>query len=170
MYCNTLPWNLSPVGEDMEDLETYLVEIVDPTLQDFENNPTSRRHAFLACVATCHAVDYLAFPTDPRTLRQQFEQQSPAFKLVNDVGHAFKHVVQGPRSQPRMNQSEVISRPPASWGVAVWGVSRWGDASGGVTLETDRNVDLLGTVRIAVAFLWAQINPVPASPSPPQSL
>ena len=50
----------------MKDLEWYLGEIVDPTLKDFEDNPSSRRHAFLACVvAFCHAVDYLAYPGRP---------------------------------------------------------------------------------------------------------
>lgn len=141
----------------MTDLEQYLIEIVDPTLKDFEQNPTSRRHAFLACVATCHAVDYLAFPTGPRTLRQQFERQSPEFKVVNDVGHAFKHVVQGSRSDPRMKASEVISRPPAYFGVAQWDLSSWNDQVGGVTMDSDRSMDLLDTVRRAVAFLWAQV-------------
>jgi hypothetical protein len=141
----------------MTDLEQYLVEIVDPTLKDFEANPTSRRHAFLACVTTCHAVDYLAFPSDPRALRQQFEHQSLAFKAVNDVGHAFKHVVQGKRSQPQMKQSEVISRPPAYWDVAIWDLSRWDDTIGGTTLDNDRRIDLLETVREAVHFLWEKV-------------
>ena len=153
----------------MTDLEQYLVEIVDPTLRDFEANPVSRRHAFLACVAACHAVDYLAYPNDPRTLRQQFAGRSPEFKIVNDVGHAFKHVVQGRPSEPRMKQSEVISRPPGNLGVAVFDLSRFDDIVGGVTLDSDRTIDLLQIVRTAVAFLWAQVNAaqVPIAPQPP---
>jgi hypothetical protein len=142
----------------MEDLEQYLKEIVDPTLKEFEAEPTSRRLAFLACVATCHAVDYLAFPADARTLRQQFEHESSAFKIVNDVGHAFKHVVQGRPSDPRLRQSEVIERPPAIWGQMVWDLSRWDDPVGGVTLDNDRNIDLLETARVAVNFLWQKVN------------
>jgi hypothetical protein len=141
----------------MTDLEQYLIEIVDPTLKDFEANPTSRRQAFLACVVAFHAVDYLAFPNDPRTLRQQFEHQSSAFKIVNDVGHAFKHVVQGRPSDPRLKQSEVISRPPGCWDVAIFDLSRFDDPVGGVTLDSDRNIDLLETVRGAVSFLWAKV-------------
>lgn len=141
----------------MTDLEQYLSEIVDPTFKDFEADPTSRRRAFLACVATCHAVDYLAFPRDPQRLRQQFEHQSPTFKTVNDVGHAFKHVVQGRRSDPRLKQSEVVSRPAGAWGVATWDVSHWDDPIGGVTLDSDRNIDLLEIVREAVNFLWAKV-------------
>jgi hypothetical protein len=148
----------------MTDLELYLQEIVEPTVKDFEQHPTSRRHAFIACVAVCHGVDYLAYPKDPRALRQQFEHQSLDFKIANDVGHAFKHVVQGNRNDPRMKASEVISRPPAKWDEAQWDVSAWGDSIGGVTLDSDRNVDLLATVRRAVEFLWAQIN-MPQLPS-----
>jgi hypothetical protein len=141
----------------MTDLEQYLIEIVDPTVKDFEQNPASRRHAFLACATVCHAVDYLAYPQGPRTLRQQFARQSPEFNIVNDVGHAFKHVVQGSRSEPRMKQSEVISRPPGYWGVAVWDLSRWDDPVGGVTLDSDRTMDLLDIVQGAVRFLWAEV-------------
>jgi hypothetical protein len=153
----------------MTDLEQYLFEIVDPTVRDFEANPASRRHAFLACVAACHGVDYLAFPDDPRAMRQQFEHESPEFKIVNDVGHAFKHVVQGRRSEPRMKQSEVISRPAAMWDEAKWDTSSWDDATGGVTLDGDRSVDLLATVRGAVEFLWEKISDVASTPSLPQA-
>lgn len=142
----------------MTDLEQYLSEIVDPTLKDFEANATSRRHAFLACVATCHAVDYLAYPKAPQTLRTQFSKESRAFEIVNDVGQAFKHVVRGERGDPRMRQSEVISRPPDYWGVAAWDVSRWDDVVGGVTLDSDRTVDLLEVVREAVRFLWGKVH------------
>ena len=141
----------------MSDLVQYLEEIVEPTISDFEKNPTSRRHAFLACVAACHGVDYLAYPDDPRTLRQQFERQSPAFKIVNDVGHAFKHVVQGRPAAPRMKASQVVQRPPGALDVAVFDVSRFDDAAGGVTLDTDTSVDLLNAVKEATAFLWSQI-------------
>jgi hypothetical protein len=152
----------------MKDLEWYLVEIVDPTFKEFADNPTSRRHAFLACAVACHAVDYLAYPNDPRTLRQQFGHQSPAFKIVNDVGHAFKHVVQGQASNPRMRQSEVISRPPGNWDVAVWDLSHFDDPIGGVTLDTNRNIDLLETAKTAVSFLWSKVKAMeqPAQPSP----
>jgi len=141
----------------MSDLAQYLEEIVEPTVRDFEANATSRLHAFLACVAACHRVDYLAWPNDPRTLRQKFDRQSAAFRIVNDVGHAFKHVVQGRPDKPRMRASEVIQRPPAMWDIAIWDVSRWDDTVGGVTLSTDPTVDLLETVKVAVEFLWAQI-------------
>lgn len=142
----------------MSDLARYLEEIVEPTVKDFEANPTSRRHAFLACVATCHGVDYLAYPGDPRALRQRFGHQCVDFKTIDDVGHAFKHVVVGRRDEPRLKASEVISRPPAYWGKAVWDLTRWDDGVGGVTLDGEREVDLLDAVKNAVSFLWAQVS------------
>jgi len=50
----------------------YLNEIVDPTIKDFEEHPTSVRQDFLACVATYHTIDYLAYPNKrPATLKQE---------------------------------------------------------------------------------------------------
>lgn len=141
----------------MEDLERYLDDVVDPTISDFEQNPTSVRHAFLACVATYHGVDYLAHPRKGVGIRQRFRTESRDFALVDDVAHAFKHVVVGERSKPRLTAREVISRPPAHWGVAVWDLSRWDDEVGGVTLDRDRDVDLLDVVRRATVFLRGQI-------------
>lgn len=140
----------------MEDLERYLDEIAEPTVRDMEQNPTSRRHAFLACVAVFHAIDYLAFPSTSRGIRQQFGKRSPDFALVDKVAHAFKHVVTGARDRPDLTAAEVISRPPAYWGHMAWDLSRWGDATGGVTLDNDRGVDLLEVVKRAMAFLRAQ--------------
>jgi hypothetical protein len=75
----------------MEDLMRYLDEIVDPTIKDFESNPTSVRHAFLACVVAFHAIDYLAYPRKSRGLRQKFGKESPEFSVIDHVAHAFKH-------------------------------------------------------------------------------
>jgi hypothetical protein len=41
--------------------------------------------------------------------------------------------------------------------VGVFDVSRFDDPVGGVTLDTDTNVDLLNAVKEATAFLWSQI-------------
>src|SRR5262249_41608096 len=84
----------SAVGQEMEEagmenLVRYLDSIVEPTIDDFRNNPTSVRHAFLACVVVFHAVDYLAFPRKSPGLRQKLGNKSPDFKLVDEVAHAF---------------------------------------------------------------------------------
>jgi hypothetical protein len=137
----------------MEDLVRYLDEIVEPTIADFEQNPTSVRHAFLACVATFHSIDYLAYPRKPQPLRQLFRRQSTDFALVDRVAHAFKHVASGNPTGERLVSAEVISRPPAVWGSAVWDLSKWDDPTGGVTLDSDRGVDLLGAIKRTVDFL-----------------
>jgi len=138
----------------VEDMVRYLDEIVEPTIRDFEKNPTSVRHAFLACVATFHAIDYLAYPRKrPSTLRQKFARLSPDFKIVDEVAHAFKHVVAGNRAKPKLKAAEVGSRPAAFAGVMVAGLSRLNDLHGGVTLYSDRNLDLLNVVKRAVLFL-----------------
>jgi hypothetical protein len=138
----------------MEDLERYLNDVVDPTIRDFEQHPTSVRHAFIACVVTYHGVDYLAHPRKwSADLRQKFRRESLDFDLVDDVAHAFKHVVVK-RQDPNVKAAaEVISRPPFIWGEAVWDLSRWDDAIGGVTLVGARNIDLLDVVKRAAAYL-----------------
>lgn len=112
----------------MEDLESYLDAIAEPTIKDFEDNPTSVRHAFLACVAVFHGIDYLAYPRRrPAILRQKFRKQSSAFELVDDVAHALKHVTAGNREKPNLKADEVISRPPAYYNKSgAWNLSRWG--------------------------------------------
>jgi hypothetical protein len=137
----------------MEDLVRYLDEIVEPTISDFEQNPTSVRHAFIACVAVFHSIDYLAYPRKPQPLRQLFRRQSTDFALVDQMAHAFKHVTSGNPNGKRLLSTDVISRPPAVWGSAVWDLSSWDDPTGGVTLTNDRSVDLLGTLKRTADFL-----------------
>lgn len=135
----------------MEDMLRYLDEIVVPTIADFEANPMSTRHAFLACVTVAHAVDYLAHPAKPAARRGQFKKASRAFRIVDDIAHAFKHV-EGDGLNP-MRANDVIARPPAFAGVMVAGLSRLGDAVGGVTLQTDPLIDLREMLYEAVVFL-----------------
>jgi hypothetical protein len=143
----------------MKDLEQYLLEFVEPTVRDFEANPTSVRHAFIASVVTFHSVDYLAHPKNARQVREEFNRLSPAFRLVDRVAHAFKHVGSGDRRSPEkppLSSADVIARPPAVWGTMVWDLSRWDDETGGVTLDSDREIDLLDVVKEAVEFVRGQ--------------
>ena len=74
-------------------LRTYLDEVVDPTFEDFRRNPRSIRHAFLACVATYHAIDRVK-PGHPGNLTYQWGK-TLEFKIVDMVAHQFKHVRSG---------------------------------------------------------------------------
>ena len=137
------------------DARSYIDEIVGPTIKDFEQNPTSRRHAFLACVAVFHTIDYIAYPKSSANQRKKFGSESTDFKLVDHVAHAFKHVQNG-KPQGTTN-TDIISRPPAFWNQMMWDLSRWDDPTGGVTLNTDRDVDLLDAVKRASSFLHNKI-------------
>src|SRR5882724_6263336 len=98
----------------MEDLQQYLRDIVRPTVRDFERHPRSVRHAFLACVALFHSVDYLAFPNKARGTRQQFRKDSSEFLMIDRLAHAFKHVgTTGKKG--RLLATDVIARPSAKW-------------------------------------------------------
>lgn len=142
----------------MDDLERYLDEVVEPTIKDFEANPTSVRHAFLACVATFHGVDYLAHPRKPQQLRQEFRRRSPDFELIDHVAHAFKHVTTGNPVNPQLTATGVIMRPPGKFGELVLDLSRLDDPVGGVTLDNDRTIGLLEIVRRAAAFLRGRLH------------
>src|SRR5258708_36564495 len=83
---------LPVASANMEDLDRYLNEIVDPTVAEFEQHPASVRHAFITCVVVFHAVDYRAHPELSRGLRQKYRKKSEAFAIVDMVAHAFKHV------------------------------------------------------------------------------
>lgn len=141
----------------MEDLELYLRDIVEPTIDDFENDPTSVRKAFLACVAMCHAVDYLAHPRKPGNLRRDWKRQCPSFSIVDLVAHAFKHVKSD--GIDRVFAADVIPRPPMVWCEAQLDLSRWGDPEGGVTLNRDRAIDLRNALKASVVFAHSQLRP-----------
>jgi hypothetical protein len=139
------------------EIERYFEQIVDPTIRDFEANPTSVRHAFLAAVAVFHAIDYLY----ARRLRKKFRDRNPDFAMVDRIAHAFKHVQTGHHDDPSLqplSSEGVIARPPMYYGVSgAYGLSRYGDPIGGVTLDGDRALDVLCVVKRAAEFMRLQI-------------
>jgi hypothetical protein len=137
----------------MEEMLQYIDQIVEPTIRDLADHPTSVRYAFLACVATFHSIDYLAYPKKPSGLRQRVNQESVDFRVVDNVAHAFKHVVVGKRAEPKLSATQIITRPPAVCGEMVAGLSFVGDENGGVTLSNDQSIELLGTLYRTVEFL-----------------
>jgi hypothetical protein len=142
------------------DAKDYMDQIVDPTIADFEANPTSRHCAFLACVAAFHTVDYIAQPGPSKNMRQTFRNNTD-FAAVDRVAHAFKHVETSgsPRAvPPQMKADDAIERPPALWVVGVYDVSRYDDATGGVQAPTAITPDdLLVVVMRAAAFLRTHV-------------
>ncbi len=133
----------------------YLEEIVRPTLEEYERDPTSVRRAFIACVVTFHTLDYLGGS------RQKFGQACPDFATVDRIAHAFKHVETGhpnDTQKPPLTASDVIARPPAFFDVSfVWDLSRFDDPIGGVTLRSDTRIDLAQVLQRAYAFLDSKV-------------
>jgi hypothetical protein len=85
----------------VDALNRYLKLIVEPTVDEFKRNPTSIRHAYLACVATYHAIDRIAYPGPRGNLRKAWRKACMEFALVDIAAHDFKHVKStGHRSVP----------------------------------------------------------------------
>ena len=129
-------------------MREYLEAFVEPTIADFEKNPASVRHAFVACVVTFHSVDYFAHPRNSAPLRDLWKRQSEEFAIVDDVAHAFKHVKIGNPESPKLRAKEVLAVRGAfsSPGFSGFQVGR-------VTLKSDPSVNVLAVVKEAAAFV-----------------
>jgi hypothetical protein len=79
--------------EALLSLSRYLDLIVEPTLDDFQKNQSSVRHAFISCVVVFHAIDRLS--KKPANLRQVWRKQSIDFAMVDLICHTLKHVETG---------------------------------------------------------------------------
>ena len=140
---------------DAEGAHLYVQEIVLPTLAEFGANPTSRRHAFLACVVTFHTIDQM-FPQSHAAMRKNYRDRSSDFALIDRVAHAFKHV-RSDGLEPLLNR-QVVPRPPAILGIMVLGVSILGDSTGAVEVVTEASViELMPALERAVQFLGREI-------------
>lgn len=137
----------------MEDLDRDALHFVDPTIADFEQNPTSVR--ILACVATYHGIGYLAWPRDPSELRGVLRKNKD-FKTVDDVAHAFKHVATSKRSNRGLKATDVVARPAAAFDSGVLDETVFDSEVGTVTLSQDRGIDLLKSVKSTLAFLKSE--------------
>jgi hypothetical protein len=98
----------------MKSLARYLEIIVDPTFDNFYANRTSKRLAYLTCVAIFHSVDRVAEETGKKSrhFRQKWSKESLPFKLVDILAHHLKHV----ESEDERNRA---GRPGISIGVAL---------------------------------------------------
>jgi hypothetical protein len=137
------------------EIKRYFEQIVDPTIADFEANPTSVRHAFLAAVAVFHTIDYLG----TGRFRKKFREHAD-FASVDRIAHAFKHVQTGHPADPNLqplSSEGVIMRPPAAWDSGAWDLSSWDDTTGGVTLDSERAVDMLSAIKGAAQFVRQQV-------------
>lgn len=131
----------------MNSLELYLALIVEPTVDEFKRNPTSLRHAFLACVATYHAIDRVSYPRGPGNLRKIWGRKSMEFRMVDIVAHHFKHV----KSNDERPTQRAIPISGALFGGMGFGTHTFGDSGQNATLR-----NLVFVVVEAVKFLHEQ--------------
>lgn len=74
------------------DINDYISRIVEPTFLDFQRNPRSGRHAFLACVVVYHSVDYASYPNGTKSITEEWQKESIEFAIVDIVANHLKHV------------------------------------------------------------------------------
>ena len=134
--------------------QTYLELIVQPTVAEFEQDQSSVRRAFLACVAVFHTIDYMR-PKKTGNLRKNFRDECGAFATIDRVAHAFKHV--GSDGKAPLKASAVYGGPPALAGMAMAGRSLVGDTTGAVLIDGESGNNLIFAMREALDFLTKKL-------------
>jgi hypothetical protein len=99
-------------------------------------------------------VDYLTYPKAPAARRQKLGKESDAFRIVDRVGHAFKHV--GSHGRPGLHESAVVQTPSALIGSFSLGTTALNDRGGIAVRGNTQN--LLPIVDEAMAFLRSKLN------------
>jgi hypothetical protein len=84
----------------MNTLQSYLETIVDPTWDDFHENRSSVRHAFLACVAIFHSVDRVAEETSNAAQRNLYSVIRDAVRFVHRKAGTEHPALPGPSPPP----------------------------------------------------------------------
>jgi hypothetical protein len=116
----------------MDPLE-YVEEIVRPTMAEFQANPRSRRHAYLACMVVFHIKDHLkkAGEKGIEDKMRKATRATSAFDVVRGICNGAKHVETTPDHRIPFKAGDEFDRPPARAGEMEFGKSRLGDAVGG---------------------------------------
>jgi hypothetical protein len=130
----------------MNALTRYLKLIVEPTVEEFKRNPTSIRHAYLACVATYHAVDRVSYPEPGAIIAAEWREKSDAFAMIEVVALEFKHV----KSRKNKPQPNTIPISAALYGFG-FNTHKLND-----TGEVDTLRNLVFLVQDAVRFIHEQ--------------
>ena len=56
--------------------------IVEPTLEEYNRNSASVRHAYLACLVTYYAVDRAAYPKEPTPMAERWMKELLPFSWL----------------------------------------------------------------------------------------
>ena len=128
--------------------------VIIPTVAEFREKRTDRRHAYLACTVTYHLHDHLAEAAGlgrPEVRVAMKSVCAAQFEIVQTVCLGVKHA-QDRRTPIGFIPGKEAERPPAKWGKAKWGRSRWGDAHGGLEVEHQRQrYDLYESVKVVLS-------------------
>ena len=120
----------------------FIAEVVEPTVREFSANPRSRRHAYLACIATFHVSDHLRRAGETG-IEEKLRANGPAFfDAVHGVCNGAKHVRTGRGQRAAFAAGDDKERPAAMGGVAEGGISRSGDLGGREVDTPEGRVDL----------------------------
>ncbi len=92
----------------------YFHELIEPTLDEFESEPTSIRRAYAASVFTYHFTDAAAAYLNCKRERIEtdLERLTPAFRLIRAIANMSKHLVLKPefnkgRPMPKIQDTHI---------------------------------------------------------------
>lgn len=125
--------------------EEYMREVLEPTIKDLVQNRASKRHAFLACVATYHTIDYLCGKRRKTVLRGEYRAQSAAFAAVDRIAHGRADAQPGPK------RSEALPDSSAAFAEGNSKINAPGDAR--AARLRGEGADILAIVNEAADFL-----------------
>jgi hypothetical protein len=110
----------------------YFRDIVEPTVADFEREPSSVRHAYLACIVTYHFADAVLAYTKRKgelgKIRKELAAIAPAFWTVEGIANMAKHVEltnDKLREKPRIEDTHVGPQAAFKGGVYWNGGIGW---------------------------------------------
>ncbi|MFO1173211.1 MAG: hypothetical protein U1E49_19870 [Hyphomicrobiaceae bacterium] len=112
----------------------YFNEIALPTVQEFKKDRQSRRHAYLACIAVFHVMNYLAEARSEKKAKTVQDivkaDLGESFHVVRVVCNSAKHLRLDDKHEIEFRSGDDWSRPAARAGQAIAGLSRIGDQNG----------------------------------------
>jgi hypothetical protein len=141
----------------MNALQQYIELIVEPTFKEFERNPQSLRHAYLASVAAYHAIDRAAYPKAPGILKKRWRMESLEFLIVDMVAHKFKHVISDDEKAP-------VKKGFIPLSALVFGRGTLNSAPPNTLALNHGGIDLYNlyfVIRDAIKFLWQKAESSP---------
>src|SRR4051794_29376544 len=73
--------------------QEYFIEFVEPVWNEYQQHPSSRRHAAVVAVVAYHMLEYIARDTglSPEEVFDKAEQGQPYLGIIQQVADAFKH-------------------------------------------------------------------------------